>query len=100
MYIQGAHGFITQHKWAKEIGAFINLDACGAGGREIVFQAGPGNSWLMNAYAAAAPYPFATIMAQEVFEARIIPSDTDYKILKDYGGISGSYFIKFHQEPY
>jgi hypothetical protein len=54
----------------------------------------------MKAYAAAAPYPFATIMAQEVFEARIIPSDTDYKILKDYGRISGSYFIKFHQEPY
>lgn len=48
--IKGAHGFITQHHWAKSIGAFVNLDACGAGGREIVFQAGPGNTWLIEVY--------------------------------------------------
>jgi hypothetical protein len=36
--------------WAKQIGAFVNLDACGAGGREIVFQAGPGNAWLIKVH--------------------------------------------------
>jgi len=85
----GSHGFITQHIWAKDIGAFINLDAAGAGGREIVFQSGPGNNWLIQAYANAVLYPFASIMGQELFQANIIPSDTDFRILKSYGNIPG-----------
>jgi hypothetical protein len=47
----GAHAFTDQHPWAKTIRAQVNMDSSGAGGKEIVFQAGPKHAWLMEVYA-------------------------------------------------
>ncbi|XP_037956829.1 endoplasmic reticulum metallopeptidase 1-like [Teleopsis dalmanni] len=87
--LQASHGFITQHKWAPSCKALINLDSAGSGNRELLFQSGPNHPWLMNTYRKHVKRPFATTMAEEVFHANLIPSDTDFRIFRDFGSLPG-----------
>lgn len=71
-----SHLFITQHPLKDSIRAVINLEACGVGGPEIVFQA---TSDEMIRALAKTPRPYATVLANEIFSTGIILSDTDFR---------------------
>ncbi|KAG5521849.1 hypothetical protein RHGRI_034169 [Rhododendron griersonianum] len=87
LFMLGSHGFMTTHKWSDTIGAFINIEASGTGGPDLVCQSGPG-SWPSLVYAQSALYPMAHSAAQDVFPS--FPGDTDYRMFaNDYGKIPG-----------
>ena len=88
-FLQASHGFSTQNRWAKNLKAFINLEAAGSGGKELLFQAGPNNPWLVEEYIKSVPFPFGASVADDIFKSGIIPSDTDYKIFRDFAHIPG-----------
>ncbi|EAT48189.1 AAEL000778-PA [Aedes aegypti] len=90
--LQAAHGFITQHPWAKQVAAFLNLESGGSGGKEVLFQSGPGHPWMIDLYAQAIRHPFAQAAAEEIFQSGLIPSDTDFRIFRDYGSVPGMDF--------
>lgn len=87
--LQASHGFVTQHPWARDAKYVINLDSCGAGGREIMFQTTPLNSYLVDVYARTVPHPYGQVIGEELFQSGIIPSDTDFRIFRDFGNMSG-----------
>lgn len=88
-FLMGSHAFVLKHKLSSTIKAFVNLEAAGSGGKEIVFQTGPGQPWLIQTYASHAVYPFASIVGQEIFQSGLIPSETDFRVFRDYGGMVG-----------
>ena len=63
-----------------------------------MFQAGPEHPWLIKTYTELAKYPFAQAMAQEVFQSGLIPSDTDFRIYRDFGNIPGINVLGMGQE--
>ncbi|KAH8285617.1 hypothetical protein KR054_011702, partial [Drosophila jambulina] len=87
--LQGSHGFITQHKWAENCKMVINLEVAGSGGRDLLFQTGPNKPWIVKYYRLYAKHPFATTIAEEIFQGGLLPSDTDFRIFRDFGNVPG-----------
>lgn len=49
-------------------------------------------------YAKHVPHPHALVLAEEMFEAGYIPSDTDFRIFRDFGRLPGMYLIYFYEK--
>jgi hypothetical protein len=94
----GSRGF-THHPWIRDVKAFVNLESAGPHGKAILFQSGPGNPWLAGAYARSVPFPYGSVIAQDIFQSGAIPSDTDFRIYRDLAGLRGL-DIAFYREGY
>lgn len=75
-----------------DIETYLNFEAIGSRGPSLLFEAGPGNGWLLDAWARA-PTPRGSSLAREVY-ARL-PNDTDFSILKRTG-VPGLNFASIH----
>jgi hypothetical protein len=87
--MQASYGFMTFSPLAQNLGAFINIESTGPGGPDIVFQ--HTGDWALEAYARVAPYPRGSSIAQDFFDAGVIPADTDFRMFshKHQGSLSG-----------
>ena len=73
--LQGARAFFANNALRQRIGAIINMEARGGGGRTAMFQTSPANGAAMALFAQNVARPSAGSLA--VFLYRMLPNDTD-----------------------
>ena len=79
--LMGAKAFVDFHPMLEDVGLLINLEARGNYGVSMSFEMNPENGWIVKEFAKAAPYPFASSMAYEVY--KIMPNDTDFSMFRE-----------------
>ncbi|XP_060807833.1 endoplasmic reticulum metallopeptidase 1 isoform X2 [Amyelois transitella] len=84
--LQASHGFIS-HPWFSGVSVVVNLDAAGMNGKPAVFQVTDPRT--LSAYKRRVSRPNAQSVGEFLFTSGIIPSDTDFRIWRFYGGLNG-----------
>jgi hypothetical protein len=79
----GAHAFVNEHPWARDVGLVLNFEARGTSGPSILFETSNQNGWLIEEFAKAAPHPVANSLAYEIY--RLLPNNTDLTVFKSAG---------------
>ena len=84
----GAQLFVSAHRWAKQVGAAVNLEARGTSGPSFMFETGSANDWLMGIYARAMARPMTNSVYYLAY--KLLPNDTDFTVYKsvDYQGFN------------
>jgi len=60
----GARAFAERHAWMSEVSAVLSVEARGASGPAVLFEAGSGNGRVVEAFAAAESRPAASSLAR------------------------------------
>jgi hypothetical protein len=79
----GARAFLRHHPWADDVGAVINLEARGTGGRSWMFETSAGGGWLLDPYARSVPHPATSSVAYSIYKR--LPTDTDLTVYREAG---------------
>lgn len=94
--LMGAAALIDDREVSRRLHAYLNIEAAGSAGPARLFETGPGNGWLVEPWAARAPFPAGESFGVEIY--RRLPNDTDFTILAragvpglNFGAIGDSY---------
>jgi hypothetical protein len=81
--LMGAAALMTDREVTSRLQAYINVEAAGSAGNGMLFEAGPGNAWLVSKWARNAPHPRGASFGVEIY--RRLPNDTDFTLLARQG---------------
>ena len=85
--LDGARAFWGDHPLRDRIGAVINLEARGGGGRAMMFETGRGNAETIDLFARAGVRAAGGVSSNSlaVFVYELMPNGTDFTIPRDRG---------------
>jgi hypothetical protein len=78
--LMGAAALVGERDVTDRLRAYLNVESIGSGGVPVLFETGPGNGWLTDAWARNAPHPRGGSYAIEIYKR--LPNDTDFSIIK------------------
>lgn len=85
--LSGAKGFFAEgtagDPLASRIGALVNLETRGGGGRAIMFETGARNGNMVSLFADTVRHPAANSLAVKIYE--LLPNSTDFTPAKKRG---------------
>lgn len=79
----GARAFVDEHRWMDDVQAVISIEMRGGGGPSIMFETGAEYGWVLQAYKAGAPRPYANSLTYEIYQR--MPNDTDFTPFREAG---------------
>lgn len=83
--LDGARAFFGGHPLRDRVGAVINLEARGGGGRAMMFETGRGNAETLSLFARIRPDGGVTTNSLAAFVYELMPNGSDFTVPRDRG---------------
>lgn len=90
--LNGAELFVTQSKWAKEVGLVLNFEARGtAGPSYMLLEVNNGNAEMVKAFSdSKVRFPVSNSLMYSIY--KMLPNDTDLTVFRESGKTQGFNF--------